>query len=89
MMAARYSYKLQKNGEDVTAQQVHDAFMSGVVLLNVSSIGSTQISAINTTCIFWCDSAGVQNDPSDVAYVKLYADDLVVEVGDAYVLPAN
>lgn len=66
-MVAKPKYKLQKNGEDVTAQQAYDAFMNGVVLLEYEGLGVEM-----TTAMVWRDSNGGQNDPGDVVGVRFF-----------------
>lgn len=75
-MAAHNSYKLQKDGADVTAQQVYDAFISGIVLLDAGSNGVYIPMSIQ-----WHDSNGGQDDPGDVAYVKVMLGDVSIGVG--------
>lgn len=75
-MAAHNSRKLQKDGADATAQQVYDAFMSGVVLLDSGSNGVLLVTGVQ-----WCDSNGGQDDPSDVVYVNVMTGNGSVAVG--------
>ena len=70
-------YKLQKNGEDVTAQQAYDAFMNGVVLLEVKGTGMEM-----TTGMAWRDSNGGQNDPNNVVGVRFFFNSRSLDVGN-------
>ena len=70
--------KLQKNGEDVTAQQAYDAFMNGVVLIDG---GNGKVALV--TGIQWCDSNGGQDDPNNVMGIRLLIDGQpLVDVGN-------
>lgn len=81
-MAAKKGYKLQKNGEDVTAQQVYDAFMNGVVLLELEGTGVVAMP----TQMQWRDSNGGQNDPNNVVGVRFFLNGQLFDVGN---MPAD
>ena len=80
-MATNQGYKLQKNGEDVTAQQAYDAFMNGVVLVELKGKGMEMI-----TSMVWRDSNGGQSDPSNVVGVRFNLNGVFFDIGN---MPAD
>jgi hypothetical protein len=80
-MATNQGYKLQKNGEDVTAQQAYDAFMNGVVLFELEGRGVSM-----PTAMVWRDSSGGQSDPSNVVGVRFDLNGTFFDIGN---MPAD
>lgn len=58
---------LSFNGSAATAQQVYDAFMSGIVRIDT---GDGNVETLSR--IYWENSDGTQTNPAAVSYVKLY-----------------
>ena len=54
------------DGTEVTAQEAHDAFMNTRVLI---VIDGTTYEAIS---MLWYDNNSLQDDPTNVGYVKLF-----------------
>ena len=79
-MATNQGYKLQKNGEDVTAQQAYDAFMNGVVLVELKGKGMEMI-----TSMVWRDSNGGQNNPSNAVGVRFILNGTLFDIGNMHV----
>lgn len=66
MASQTRTYTLQHaDGTAVTAQEVYNAFTSGIVLLDFGDIAFTALS------IMWVDNNGTNNDPNNVGYAEL------------------
>lgn len=64
MASMTKNYTLQHtDGTAVTAQEVYDAFTSGIVLIDTSSFKSGICLVQN---MIWVDSSGGMSDPTDV-----------------------
>lgn len=72
---------LSFNGSAATAQQVYDAFMSGIVRLDQGSGVVTSLLRI-----YWENEDGTQTNPAAVSYVELYNNDesKITTVGTKY-----
>ena len=67
MAEAIKRYTLQHaDGTEVTAQEVYDAFMSGLILLD---FGATSKGVQMMIKMIWEDTNGTQIDPTNVAFV--------------------
>lgn len=64
-----------QDGVVATAQEVYDAYTSGVVLLRVNG------SYYSTVKLDWVDSTGEPSDETDVVGVRVYAVNRSITVG--------
>lgn len=79
--ASTPSYTLtHEDGSEVTAQEVYDAFMSGVVILEMGN-GSGYCTEMIVLAIDWQGGTSGNGDPTNVNYVKIYSDGGNIEIG--------